>query len=365
MPTHGKPTDPSPSNEALRVHQEFADMPPVNPRDRERPTQDGWRDMAGLSADVGYYGQWVWNEAFAQVGHLYPKVRLPKEQAGVEATAVAWLWARTIRCPACAASMPLVRSFWLARRRGSATWLEPRSDELSQRVWFEVVAGEPPSTQVQGISAGARILDRSGSRSTASFRCLVCGEGAAGRHYVDREMSEGRAGYAPLAIVVDGPSGWDFAGFDGEQSDAALGLADRWVSERRANAPSGQHIARQLAALAAFSDVVGRARPYIIHDMIDHYSTGSSSPYATVERDTASYADGVVAYLRLLVDACAEGWSSAVPLELPRTSTRRWPVGRLTSRAQGFAEVNPFCEAPGSWASQLRAVARAIQPLPS
>ena len=365
MPTHGKPTEPSLSIEALRVYREFADMPPVNPRDRERPIQGGWRDMAGLSADVGYYGQWVWNEAFARVSHLYPKAKLPREQAGVEATAVAWLWARTVKCPACAANIPLVRSFWLARRRGSATWLEPRGDELSQCLWFEVVSGEPPSTQVPGISAGARTLERSGTRATASFRCLACGEGAAGRHYVDREMSEGRAGYAPLAMVVDGPSGWTFAGFYGEQSDAALGLADRWMSERRAKAPSGHHIARQLAALAAFADVVGRARPYIIHDMIDHYSTGSSSPYATVERDTASYADGVVEYLRLLVDTCAEGWSTSAGCEPLRRSAPGWHASRPSSKAQGFAEVNPFCEAPGSWASQLRAVTRAIHSLPS
>ena len=53
------------------------------------------------------------DEAEKRIGHLYAKVRLPKDQGGGEATVIAWLWARTVKCPnpACGAQMPLVRSF--------------------------------------------------------------------------------------------------------------------------------------------------------------------------------------------------------------------------------------------------------------
>ena len=30
-----------------------------------------------------------------KIGHLYPKVKLPKEYGGREANVIAWLWART------------------------------------------------------------------------------------------------------------------------------------------------------------------------------------------------------------------------------------------------------------------------------
>ncbi len=46
------------------------------------------------------------NDAERRIGHLYPKLKLPKEEGG-SATVIAWLWARTVRCPnpACGARM--------------------------------------------------------------------------------------------------------------------------------------------------------------------------------------------------------------------------------------------------------------------
>jgi adenine-specific DNA methylase len=55
-----------------------------------------------------------------RIGHLYPQVELPKEHGGGEATVIAWLWARTVKCPnpACGCQMPLVRSFELSKKKG-------------------------------------------------------------------------------------------------------------------------------------------------------------------------------------------------------------------------------------------------------
>ena len=39
----------------------------------------------GLADDVRYYGQWMRDRAFERIGHLYPKVKLPKEHGGGEA----------------------------------------------------------------------------------------------------------------------------------------------------------------------------------------------------------------------------------------------------------------------------------------
>jgi putative DNA methylase len=60
---------------------------------------------------------------------------------GTEATVIAWLWARTVRCPnpGCGCVMPLVRSFQLSTKKGKEAWVVPvieRSDGV--RVRFEV-----------------------------------------------------------------------------------------------------------------------------------------------------------------------------------------------------------------------------------
>jgi putative DNA methylase len=76
-------------NKALiEIPPKFRDQPPVNPIDcphppAPSPTGRGgvvdlkrWYGAQGLAADVRYYGAWMRDEAFKQIGHLYPKVAL-------------------------------------------------------------------------------------------------------------------------------------------------------------------------------------------------------------------------------------------------------------------------------------------------
>src|SRR5260221_8823469 len=118
-------------NKALiEIPPKFAGRPPVNPESREKYLHKEWKAAQGLAEDVRYYGKWMRNEAWKRIGHLYPKVYLPKEQGGGEATVIAWLWARTVKCPnpACGAQMPLVRSFLLSKKNGKEIYIEPKVD---------------------------------------------------------------------------------------------------------------------------------------------------------------------------------------------------------------------------------------------
>ena len=58
-----------------------------------------WHGAQGLADDIRYYGSWMRDEAERRIGHLYPKATLPKEYGGGEATVIAWIWARTVKCP--------------------------------------------------------------------------------------------------------------------------------------------------------------------------------------------------------------------------------------------------------------------------
>jgi len=60
-------------NKALiEIPPRFKDCPPVNPDDRQRGKLESWKGAQGLAADVRYYGQWMRDEAFQRIGHLYP-----------------------------------------------------------------------------------------------------------------------------------------------------------------------------------------------------------------------------------------------------------------------------------------------------
>jgi putative DNA methylase len=76
-------------------------------------------------------------KAFEKIGHLYPKAKLAD---GTEATVIAWIWARTVKCPnpACGAEMPLVRSFELSKKKGKEAWVKPAISADKKSVHLEV-----------------------------------------------------------------------------------------------------------------------------------------------------------------------------------------------------------------------------------
>ncbi|MFW5637747.1 MAG: DUF1156 domain-containing protein, partial [Methanoculleus sp.] len=125
----------------IEIPPKFAGRPPMNPDARkQKRVASEWKGAAGLAADVRYYGQWMRDEAEKRIGHLYPKVRVTEEMAeerpdlreyvGEDLTVIAWLWARTIKCPnpACRGRAPLLRSFSLSKKKGREAYVEPEID---------------------------------------------------------------------------------------------------------------------------------------------------------------------------------------------------------------------------------------------
>ena len=94
----------------IEIPPKFAGRPPVHPDDGSSKQLGSWEGARGLAEDVRYYGRWMRDEAERRIGHLYPKVKLPPENGGGEATVIAWIWARTIKSPNPAWDGPMPRS---------------------------------------------------------------------------------------------------------------------------------------------------------------------------------------------------------------------------------------------------------------
>ena len=177
----------------LDFPQRFAGQPPVNPDAQNALKQSRtWKGAAGLAEDVRYYGKWMRDEAEKRIGRLYPKVKVPKKQGGGEATVIAWIWARTVKCPnpACGARMPLVTSFSLSKK-GNKAWIEPVVDKVNKIVRFEVKSGDGVPPEPTKLGRGAR------------FRCLVCHQDSSEKHIKNESMS-GRIDSQLMAIVAEG-----------------------------------------------------------------------------------------------------------------------------------------------------------------
>ena len=122
---------------------------------------------------------------------------------------VAYLWARTVRCKGCRATVPLLKTRWLCKKDNKRVLLTmtPNSDRTG--VVFGVEAGVP---QARGNAAQRREHDKrlgAGTMSRSGARCPCCPR-IMTMEDIRLEGRDGRLGAEMTAVVVDGPKGKEY-----------------------------------------------------------------------------------------------------------------------------------------------------------
>ncbi len=124
---------------------------------------------------------------------------------------VAYLWARTVKCKACRATVPLLKTRWLAKKDNKRVVLtmEPNADRTG------VVFGIDNEAKVQGGNAAQRReYDKklgAGTMSRAGAKCAMpsCGT-IMTMEDIRLEARAGRLGTVMTAAVVDGLDGKEY-----------------------------------------------------------------------------------------------------------------------------------------------------------
>ncbi|BAU49565.1 DNA methylase [Sulfurifustis variabilis] len=133
----------------------------------------------------------------------------PKNPRWVAKPTVAYLWARTVRCKACRATVPLLKTRWLAKRDNKRALLTMRPLEDKSGVVF----GIDPDVQVKGGNAAQkREHDKklgAGTMSRAGVACPCCGT-IMTMEDLRMEGRAGRLGAVMTAVVVDGLKGKEY-----------------------------------------------------------------------------------------------------------------------------------------------------------
>lgn len=344
----------------IEIPPKFAGMPPVNPESRKNTKIDGgWEGAKGLAEDVRYYGQWMRDEAEKRIGHLYPKVKITKEivkdrpdleqYGGQELTVIAWLWARTVKCPnpGCGARAPLIRSFWLSTKKGKETYLQPVFDpEHKKIIRFDIKKdGEAPShtTDAKGAT------------------CIYCGTFIKKPQL--REISvEFGVKPIPLAIVVEGDRSRVYLSGDISSEskfekpsifflDQPMTNDKRWFSPPLYGLPNFSDLftPRQLVALTTFSDLVQEVRTRVL---IDAGSVREDNRILAEEgTGSEAYADAVATYLAFAVDKLSDRSSSLSSWDSGYVKVRSTFGRQALPMVWDFAEANPFSESTANWIS--------------
>lgn len=338
----------------IEIPATFRGKPPVFPQSAESANMRTWNGAEGLASDVRSYGKWIAVQATERVGSLYPPVQLAARES--PAPALAWIWARTVECPnpACGIDMPLVRSWWLSKRKGRETFVVPSvtadaSHQSGLRVQFSISTDKAngPTTATDGTvgRSGARCVAcespvplehiRSSSRRIGLGRQLmaVIAEGNRRRNYIEPDDVHRQA--ADVAVPDDVPSG-ELFDWPGRINVFRYGLTQF----------SDLFTPRQLVALTTLSDLVQEARERVLIDSGD-----------------TDYADAVATYLGLSVSRGSDYQSNITTWHYQNEQIRNVFARQAIPMAWDFLEVNPLGSGSGTWTSQYELAAQALDGL--
>ena len=349
----------------IEIPPRFAGQSPVNPDARATLGSDrSWRGATGLAEDVRYYGEWMKQEAFRRIGHLYPKVQIPTEQGGGEAAVIAWIWARTVKCPnpACGCEMPLARSFVLSKKKGKEAWVEPQFE--GRKVTYVVhLEGKP---KIKGT------VNRQGAV------CPCCGT-AVPFSYIREQGKAGAMSAQMMAVVAEGKNGRLYLSPSEIQAKGAM-------VKKPSNYPEGElayypgqlntnvygltefyklFTPRQLTALTTFSDLVAEAQAKATQDSL---ASGMQDDGRVLDEGgcgATAYGQAVGVYLAFIVDKLADRGSTICSWDATRDGLRNTFARQAIPMTWDYAEANPFSHSSGCLDNMLEWVFKGLLEFPA
>ena len=348
-------------NKALiEIPPRFAGRAPVFPG-----ADDGtrsWPGAHGLAEDVRRYGEWVREEAWRRIGHLYPRAQLPD---GSTATVIAWIWARTVTCPnpACGIETPLASKWWLGKKKGKEAYIVPTvvGDHVEYSIGHDPKLA--PTKQNDGTISGHR-----------GAICLAC-ESAISMSLIRERGCDGSMGSQMVAVSVEGNRERIYFAPTGGQvkvavvepkADIPVGrIAEnpRWFSTPMYGMDTFDKLftARQLTALTTFSDLVGEVRERVLRDAL----AGGMSEGERLEAGgagAAAYADAVTTYLACSLDQIISSnsslcsWNASPTKETVRDLFARQAI----PMSWDYAEANPFAGSTGDFRKSVNRVSEVL-----
>lgn len=348
----------------IEIPPRFSAKTPINPDDAISCLKSTWEGAQGLAADIQYYGKWMKNEAINRIGYLYPRVTIPYELGGGEATVIAWIWARTVKCPnpLCDCRIPLANSYILSKKKGKEAWIKPIFENNSMR--FEVQHGKCPSeyeTNKQGRSA--------------LFKCPVCGAITTDA-YVKKEGQAHRLERQMMAVVAEGKNGRIYLSPDQEQLKAAqVPMPEEYPSGPMPNNPrwfsppafgmteySDLFTSRQMIALTTYCDLVIEAQKKAESDAIKAGYLNDHIPLFKGGTGAMAYGQAVGVYLAFGVDKLTNySCSLCTWLNQPKNEIVGNAFGRQAlPMVWDFAEANIFSNGGGTLQQQLDYICKVL-----
>ncbi len=290
---------------------------------------------------------------------------------------VAYLWARTVTCKNCRATIPLLKTRWLAKKGNKRVLLTmvPNKDRTS--VVFGVASDVP---SVGGNNAQKREHDRKlgqGTMSRAGVWCPCCGKpDSVAMESADlrAEAAAGRMAARMTAVVVDGLAGKEYrlptklelaVSTPSEEviektfADIPFGVPDEPVPQGGSRESGGSPFTIHLYGVTTWRQVFTNRQLVALGTLVGRLRDARLHPISMAL--PSEWSEALAALLVVALDK-----------QLDRASAQcRWDQGRTTiantfSRfalpiVWDYCEGNPFSQATGNWLSCVEWVVEFVE----
>ncbi|CAK6687205.1 DUF1156 domain-containing protein [Synechococcus sp. CBW1107] len=364
----------------IEIPPKFASMQPVNPESHKTANLNSWKGAQGLAEDVRYYGQWMRDEAEKRIGHLYPKIEVTAGMAkdrpdlnpyvGKQLTVIAWLWARTVKCPnpACGKEMPLISSFCLSAKKGKEMFIVPTYHDGRTTFSVEQAWPDPTKDPTKGYKKG----------TSGIFACAHCAT-VTTRDYVAEQAVKHGLGATLTALVAEGkrgriylnPSSSSIPSIPICRDDPALNVElapnprDVWCRNFGLLKVADLFTDRQLVALTTFSDLVLEARERAKADGLAAGRGDDGVPLCEGGSGAVAYADAVGVYLGMSISKLADAqstlcrWKSSMDQSIATFGRQALPM------TWDYSEANVIGGMAGDPLTSLGNMMRVLDNLPA
>ena len=283
---------------------------------------------------------------------------MPSHYGGGEATVIAWIWARTVKCPnpTCGCQMPLVSSFILSKKKDHEAWVEP------------IVDGTAITYQVrQGLCPLEGTVNRKGAR------CICCGANVPFEH-IRQEGQAGRLGSVLIAVVAEGKNRRIYLNADKEQLKAADVVRPEDIPSGTLSGKCRVNVSlygfdsitdlftnRQLTALTTFSQLIKEAQQQAEADALEAGWKDDKTPLNKGGAGALAYSQAISVYLAFLIDKLSDYHSSLCSWHTSGEKMSHTFTRQAIAMTWNYTEGNPFSMSSGCFDSMLEWVTKCLQ----
>jgi adenine-specific DNA methylase len=313
-----------------------------------------------LSWHVRAWGYWVLERARKDLERFYPTID--------GKPTVAYLWARTVTCKNCRATLPLLKTLWLCRKENKRYRLEIKKRPDESGVDFAVV--EEPV--VGGNAAQRRAHDRrvgQGTMSRSGAWCPVCGGSDTVAMTLDDIRAEGmagRLGAQMTAVVVEATKGKEYRLPTPEELSAVEEAASH-LEEVFKDIPfglpteptptgggsgAGRAFSVQNYGMTTWASLFSSRQLVALGTFVKH--TRAAREATRAEGYPADWVEALSAYLALLLDRLADRGSMQCIWICTNAEKPAGSFGRFALPITwDFVEVMPWTETAGGLPGSL------------